>query len=89
MDKTEDGSDKGSRFGIITTKKLGHAVVRNRLRRRVREILRAHGDCLATGRYVVIIPRRSAAAAEYAELEQDFIRLLQRAHFTPKPLPSC
>ena len=39
----EGAGAKESRFGIITTKRLGHAVVRNLLRRRVRELLRAHG----------------------------------------------
>ncbi len=73
---------KESRFGIITTRRLGHAVVRNLLRRRIREILRARGDVLSRGHYVVIIPRHTAATAAYAELEKDFTRLLKRCHFT-------
>jgi ribonuclease P protein component len=77
-----EGDDKPSRFGIITTRRLGHAVVRNLLRRRIREILRAHGEPLANGHYVVLIPRHSAATAAYAELEKDFLRLLKRKHFT-------
>ena len=71
-------AETGSRFGIITTKRLGHAVTRNLLRRRVREILRQHGDPLAQGYYVVIIPRYTAAAADYAALEKDFLHLLRR-----------
>jgi ribonuclease P protein component len=71
-----------SRFGIITTKRIGHAVVRNLLRRRVREILREHGDPLQYGHYVVIIPRHTAATASYQELEKDFQKLLKRKHFT-------
>ena len=67
-----------SRFGIITTRKLGHAVVRNLLRRRVREILRAHGAPLSTGRYVVVIPRIHAATASYEQLERDFKKQMQR-----------
>ncbi len=67
-----------SRFGIIATKKVGHAVIRNLLRRRVREILRAHGDGLAQGLRVVIIVRNRAATADYADLEKDFLKLLQR-----------
>ena len=68
-----------SRFGIITTKRLGHAVTRVLLRRRVREILRQHGEPLAKGFYVVVIPRYTAAKATYAELEKDFQKLLRRA----------
>lgn len=85
----EDGEQKPSRFGIITTKKLGHAVTRNLLRRRVREILRAHGDPLAMGHYVVLIPRVAAAAADYSALEADFRKLLRRAHLVPAPMPTA
>lgn len=67
-----------SRFGIITTRRVGHAVVRNRLRRRFREILRAHGEPLSKGLYVVLIVRVAAAAASYAELEKEFLRLMKR-----------
>ena len=67
-----------SRFGIITTRKLGHAVVRNLLRRRVREIIRAHGEPLARGRCVVVIPRIHAATASYEQLERDFIKQMRR-----------
>lgn len=89
MRPAEDGSPKASRFGIITTKKLGHAVTRNLLRRRVREILRAHGEPLAEGHYVVLIPRVAAAQADYHQLEADFLKLLRRAHFKPAELPAA
>lgn len=69
---------QGSRFGIITTKKLGHAVVRTLLRRRCREILRLHGEPLAQGHYVVIIPRRPAATASFEELAQEYTKLQRR-----------
>ena len=85
----EGAGVKGSRFGIITTRRLGHAVVRNLLRRRIREILRAHGEPLANGHYVVLIPRHSAATAAYAELEKDFLRLLKRKHFTSNRVNAC
>ncbi len=77
------GANASSRFGIITTKRVGHAVTRNLLRRRVREILRAHGDPLAKGHYIVLILRNRAAWADYSALEKDFLKLLarwQRAH---------
>lgn len=68
-----------SLFGIITTKRLGHAVCRNLLRRRVRELLRAHGAPLATGLYVVLILRNRAVHADYRELERDLLKLIHRA----------
>lgn len=69
-------SDGRSRFGIITTKRVGHAVIRNKLRRRVREILRRHGSPLEKGLYVVLILRNRAARVDYAALERDFLKLL-------------
>lgn len=67
-----------SRFGIITTKRLGHAVVRNKLRRRMREILREHAQPLAQGFFVVIVLRAAAAQVDYKALESDFLYLLRR-----------
>ena len=72
------GKGRNSQFGIITTKRIGHAVLRNTLRRRVREILRTHGAPLAEGRYVVIVVRNRAAMTDYAGLEKDFLKLLAR-----------
>ena len=72
------GGGAESRFGIITTRRMGHAVERVLARRRVREILRKHGDPLAKGRFVVVVVRASAANAAFAELEQDFLRLMKR-----------
>lgn len=72
-------AEEHSLFGIITTKRVGCAVCRNRLRRRVRELLRAHGEPLSAGHYVVIIVRQRAAHAGYAELERDLRKLISRA----------
>ena len=82
-----EGAETPSRFGIITTKRCGCAVVRNRLRRRVRELLRAHGDPLQRGFYVVVVLRRRAADVDYAALERDLLRLLQRRSPNPTPAP--
>lgn len=73
-----DQAGQHSRFGIITTKRIGHAVVRNLLRRRMREILRAHGDPIANGWAVVIVMRNRAAFADYHQLEADFCKVLGR-----------
>lgn len=73
-----ENKQRHSLFGIITTKRVGHAVVRNRLRRQLREILRAHGEPLESGRYVVLIVRNRAAHTDYAGLERDFLKLLKR-----------
>ncbi len=67
-----------SRVGIITTKRIGHAVLRNLLRRRVREMVREHGDPIARGFYVVLVLRNRAAFSDYRQLEADFLKLLTR-----------
>ena len=67
-----------SRFGIITTKRVGPAVVRNRLRRQVRELLREQGDALGNECYVVVVVRQSASGAGYDALRREMKRLIAR-----------
>ena len=64
--------EEPSKFGIICTKKIGCAVVRNKLRRRVREILRAHGAPFENGVHLVCVLRWRAGEASYADLERDW-----------------
>ncbi|HEY4739199.1 MAG: ribonuclease P protein component [Candidatus Acidiferrales bacterium] len=65
-----------SRFGMSVKKALGVAVVRNRIRRRIREILRLHRQEIASGWDIVIHPRASVAKAEFASLEKELLRTL-------------
>ena len=66
-----------SRFGFSIKKALGGAVVRNRIRRRLREMVRCHRLELPAGWDIVIHPKSSAARAEFAALTADFLRLLK------------
>jgi ribonuclease P protein component len=67
------------RIGCITSRRLGSAVVRNRVRRRLREIVRQHQHDLRQDFWVVIIARRDAANASYSTLEDEWLRLARRA----------
>src|SRR6266542_3885643 len=67
------------RVGFITTRRLGGAVVRNRVRRRLREIVRRHQHDLRQDFWIVIIARRDAAHASYRGLEDEWLRLARRA----------
>jgi len=68
-----------ARVGIVTTRKVGMAVVRNRIRRRIREVFRLHQFDLVSGVWLVTVARPSAATATFRELERDWLRLAERA----------
>lgn len=66
------------RLGITATRKIGSAVVRNRARRRIRELFRRQpATALFTGDVVVNV-RRACAEVRWSELEQDFTQCLDR-----------
>jgi ribonuclease P protein component len=66
------------RAGFVTSKRIGGAVVRNRVRRRLREIVRKHQQDLRADLWIVIIARPKAARATYCELEDEWLRLAKR-----------
>jgi len=65
-----------SRFGWSIKKALGNAVRRNRIRRRLREIVRLHRQEIAPGWDIVIHPRSSAATAEFSALQAELLKLM-------------
>ena len=67
------------RAGFVTSGRLGGAVVRNRVRRRLREIVRRHQHELRQGFWFVIVARHEAATASYGALEDEWLRLARRA----------
>lgn len=66
-----------NRYGFVTSRAVGKAVVRNRVRRRLREAVRPLS--LKDGWDIVVIARRSAAEATYRELRESLASLLTRA----------
>ena len=66
-----------SRFGFSIKRTLGGAVVRNRIRRRVREAIRLHREEISPGWDFVIHPKASVEKAGFATLENDLVRLLK------------
>ncbi|WP_127587560.1 ribonuclease P protein component [Paenibacillus koleovorans] len=67
------------RAGISVSKKVGNAVVRNRIRRVVKEILRLNADKIKPRFDLVIIARKPAADMEYREMEKSLLHALKRA----------
>jgi ribonuclease P protein component len=68
-----------TKVGIITSKRVGSAVNRNRVRRRLREILRLARPQWASGFWLVIIARNRAADATFAELHAEWVKLAKRS----------
>ena len=76
--ETED-NDHPFRAGFVTSKRVGNAIVRNRVRRRIREAVRQHQHAVRTGLWIVLIARPGAAKATYGQLEHEWLRLAKRA----------
>jgi ribonuclease P protein component len=70
-----------ARVGFTVTKRAGNAVERNRIRRRLREIVRLTGGVeMKTGHDYVLIGRRDALTLSFTRMTDDFLRALKRAH---------
>ncbi len=72
-------AEDGTRAGFITSRRVGGAVTRNRVRRRLRDIVRRHQHHLLGGAWIVVVAHRAAAAARYHDLEHEWLRLAKRA----------
>ena len=68
-----------NRIGITVSKKLGHAVVRNRVRRRLREIYRLHEEQFAPGWDIVVVARSSCVGADFGALTKAYLELANKA----------
>ncbi len=69
----------GARVGLTAGKVLGKAHDRNRIKRRMREVLRRHVDLLPAGFDLILHPRRSVLTLEFAKLEAEVVRILEQA----------
>jgi ribonuclease P protein component len=69
-------ASSSARVGYTVSRRVGESVVRNRVRRRLREIVRLHQELLVPGTDYVIVATPPAVKASYAELEGDLTALL-------------
>lgn len=68
-----------NRVGITVSKKLGKAVVRNRIRRRLREVYRLNESRFAPGWDVVVVARSRCLTANFEKLTQSYLALAEKA----------
>lgn len=74
-----------SRLGITTGVKLGNAVHRNRIRRRIRALYRTNEEMLLPGFDIVVVARTRAISAQYKELEKSFLRMMRKLSLDKPP----
>lgn len=67
-----------NRLGFTVGKKVGGAVVRNRVRRKLKEIYRLHEEEFQTGCDIVVVARVRAAFSSYHQLEKSFLTLADK-----------
>ena len=68
-----------SRLGVVTARRLGNAVVRNRARRLLRETFRLHQHDLVSPVDLILIARPSIKGKAFAAVERDFLTTLRKA----------
>lgn len=68
-----------NRYGLVTSKKVGKAVQRNRTKRQLREIIRQMDPLRQQGYDFVLIARYNSSEADYLQLEKDLNILMRKA----------
>jgi ribonuclease P protein component len=76
--ETDPSAPRAPRVGFVVSKAVGNAVVRNRVKRRLRHLAAAHLDELPSGASLVVRAQPAAAALSSAELDAALTRCLQR-----------
>ena len=74
----EAGRDE-SRLGLAVSRKVGNAVVRNRLKRRLREIFRVERSLAPAHRDLILIPRPGCSDLDFQKLRLEEIDLISRS----------
>ena len=77
--------DADGRVGIVTSRRVGSAVIRNRVRRRLREVFRAMRPRLIPGVWIVIVAKPPAASASLASLAEECSQLARRGAILREP----
>jgi len=76
----EDGKSCSPRLGLTVPRAIGGSVVRNRIKRRLREAFRLHRADLNPKWDIVINPRRTALAASFTDLERALRKVIEQCN---------
>ena len=72
-----ENNEQHFRVGLSVSKKLGNAVMRNQIKRRIRHILIEHKNQLVENVDFVVIARKGVEILEYAEMEKNLLHVLK------------
>ena len=68
-----------NRVGITVSKKLGKAHIRNRVRRRIREVYRLNEELFQPGWDIVVVARSKSVDADFGRLTKAYLQLAEKA----------
>lgn len=74
-----ENKDKYNKVGFSVSKKVGKSVIRNKVRRRLKECYRLNSDRIKKGYNMVFISRVRAREASYDEIERSMLHLLKKS----------
>lgn len=69
-----------TRLGVSVSKRVGNSVVRNRVKRRIKEIFRINMGKIKKGFDIVVSTKPAISTAEFKDIEKELKRLLKRGH---------
>ncbi|MEN6389610.1 MAG: ribonuclease P protein component [Syntrophomonas sp.] len=69
----------GNRFGVVTSKKVGKAVKRNRVKRQIRAIINQRKNEVPGNNDFIVIARHHIFGVNSQELEKDFLKIIKKA----------
>jgi ribonuclease P protein component len=80
---------EGNRVGVTVSKKLGKAHIRNRVRRRIREVYRLNEELFQPGWDIVVVARTKAIDAGFQDLTKAYLALARKAGILNEQSPKA
>lgn len=68
-----------NRYGVVTSKKVGNAVIRNKIKRQIRSIIKNNLNNIKASHDIVIVARHKISGVEYDLLNKDFMVVMRKS----------